>query len=114
VIDPGMPTMFVVRRPAFRALATGEPWVPSFEDPEVLQAFLDSSADESALVAVQLAPGDPSARLAGAELLVQLSVHEGLDEPELEAMIARLGARWAADAVLADRVDSIGVVVERV
>ena len=114
VIDPGLATMFVVRRPAFRALATGEPWVPSFEDPAVLQAFLDTSAGEDALAAVQLAPGDPSARLAGAELLVQLSVRDGLPESELDAMIARLGASWAADAVLADRVDSIGVVVERV
>jgi hypothetical protein len=29
-------------------------------------------------------------------------------------MIGRLGARWGADAVLAERVDSIAVVVERV
>lgn len=114
VVDPGTPTMFVVRRPAFRALATGETWAPSFEDPVVLQAFLDSSAGEGALVAVQLAPGDPSARLAGAELLVQLSVQEGLAEPELDALIARLGARWSADETIAERVDSIGVVVERV
>jgi hypothetical protein len=114
VIDPGLATMFVVRRPAFRALATGEAWLPSFEDPDVLQAFLDASAGEPALAAVQLAPGDPSARLTGAELLVQLSVREGLPESELEALIARLGARWAADEVLADRVDSVAVVVERV
>lgn len=114
VIDPGTPTMFVVRRPAFPALATGEPWLPSFEDPAVLQAFLDASAGEQSLAAIQLAPGDPTARLAGAELLVQLSVREGLPEDELTALIARLGGRWAEDAVIAERVDSIGVVVERV
>ncbi|CAN5476809.1 hypothetical protein BH09ACT4_BH09ACT4_06440 [soil metagenome] len=114
VIDPGAPTMFVARRPSFRALATGEAWRPSFEDPVVLQAFLDASAGESSLVALQLAPGDPTARLAGAELLVQLSVRDGLPEAELDAVIQRLGAAWAADAVIAERVDSIGVVVERV
>jgi hypothetical protein len=114
VIDPGTPTMFVVRRPAFRALATGERWLPSFEDPEVLQAFLDASAGEQDLAAVQLAPGDPTARLAGAELLVQLSVHAGLSEQGLAALTAGLGERWAAEQVIADRVDSIGVVVERV
>jgi hypothetical protein len=114
VIDPGTPTMFVVRRPAFPALATGQSWTPSFEDPDVLQAFLDASAGEEPLVALQLAPGDPTARLAGAELLVQLSVRDGLPEPQLDALIARLGARWAADAVIAERVDSIAVVVERV
>ncbi len=106
--------MFVLRRPSFKALATGEPWVPSFEDPDVLAAFLAASAGEASLVAVQLAPGDPDARLAGAELLVQLSVEDGLAKDELDALIARLGERWAADPLIADRVDSIGVVVERV
>ncbi len=106
--------MFVLRRPSFQALATGEHWVPCFEDPEVLEAFLASSSGEAALVAMQLAPGDPDARLAGAELLVQLSVHDGLEKTELDAMVARLGERWAADALIAERVDSIGVVVERV
>jgi hypothetical protein len=114
VIDPGMPTMFVVRRPAFQALATGAGWIPSFEDPDVLQAFLDASQGEDALAAIQLAPGDPTARLAGAELLVQLSVHEGLSEFELQALIARLGERWSAQRIIAERVDSIGIVVERV
>jgi hypothetical protein len=114
VIDPATPTMFVVRRPAFEALATGQTWVPSYEDPEVLQTFLDASAGEDALVAVQLAPGDPDARLAGAELLVQLSVRDGLPTEELDALVARLGRRWGAQALIAERVDSIGVVVEKV
>jgi hypothetical protein len=114
VIDPGTETMFVVRRPAFRALATGEAWLPSFEDPAVLQAFLDASAGEEALAALQLAPGDPTARLAGPELLVQLSVRDGLGAGDLDALVARLGERWATDALIAERVDSIGVVVERV
>ena len=114
VIDPGSPTHFVLRRPCFRALATGERWVPCFEDPDVLDAFLASSAGESALVAMQLAPGDPDARLAGAELLVQLSVQEGLEKTDLDAMVTRLGERWAADALIAERVDSIGVVVEAI
>jgi hypothetical protein len=113
VVDPGTPTMFVVRRPSFKALATGERWVPCFEDPDVLGAFLASSNGESALVAIQLAPGDPDARLTGAELLVQLSVTDGLDKAELDAMVARLGERWAADTLIAERVDSIDVSVEK-
>lgn len=114
VVDPGSATQFVVRRPAFRALATGELWAPCFEDPEVLEAFVASSSDEAALAMVQLAPGDPDARLMGSELLVQLSVREGLSKEELDAMVARLGERWAADALIVERVDSIGVVVESV
>jgi hypothetical protein len=114
IVDPGAPTQFALRRPSFRALATGEPWVPCFEDPLVLDAFLESSSGEPALVAMQLAPGDPDAKLAGAELLVQLSVQEGLEKIELDDLVARLGERWAADGLIADRVDSIGVVIERV
>jgi hypothetical protein len=114
VLDPISPTMFVVRRPAFRAVATGDAWVPSFQDPEVLQAFLDASAGEDAMVAVQLAPGDPDARLSGAELLVQLSIRGDLPQADLDAMLARLGERWSADPTIAERVDSIDVVLERV
>jgi hypothetical protein len=114
VVDPGSPTQVVLRRPSFRALATGDRWVPCFEDPAVLEAFLAASSGEPELVAVLLAPGDPEARLTGAELLVQLSVRDGLEKSELDAVVARLGERWAADQVIADRVDSIGVVVESI
>jgi hypothetical protein len=114
VVDPGSLTQFALRRPSFRALATGEPWVPCFEDPQVLDAILESSSGEPALVALQLAPGDPDARLEGAELLVQLSVREGLEKDELDELVARLGECWAADGLIADRVDSIGVVVEAI
>lgn len=114
VLDPNTPTMFVVRRPALRAVATGDTWLPSFDDPEVLQAFLDVSAGEPDLLAVQLAPGDPAAQLHGPELLVQLSVRGGLEQGELDAMIRRLGERWSADATIAERADSLSVVIERV
>jgi hypothetical protein len=114
VVDPNAPTMFVVRRPALRAVATGESWLPSFDDPEVLQAFLDASAGEPELLAMQLAPGDPAARLHGPELLVQLSVRGGLPQPELESLIGRLGARWSADATIAERADSLSVVIDGV
>lgn len=114
VLDPNTPTMFVVRRPSLRAIATGDTWLPSFDDPEVLQAFLDASAGEPDLLAVQLAPGDPAAQLHGPELLVQLSVRGGLEPGELDAMIRRLGERWSADATIAERADSLGVVIERV
>jgi hypothetical protein len=114
IIDPKSPTQFVVRRPAFRALATGEPWVPCFEDEAVLEAFLASAEGEPAVRAIQLAPGDPNARLTGAELLVQLSVDAGLDQAALDALLARLQSRWSSDATIATRVDSIGVTLERV
>src|SRR4051812_29240873 len=114
VLDPGSPTEFAVRAPAFEAVATGSTWTPSYADEAVLDAFLADGAREPALRAIQLAPGDPGARLAGPELLVQLSVRAGLEKDELDALLGRLQAAWAADSVIAARVDSIGVRVDRV
>ncbi|HEY4226255.1 MAG TPA: SseB family protein [Pseudolysinimonas sp.] len=114
VLDPGSPTEFAIRAPAFEAVATGSAWTPSYQDELVLDAFLASSAGEEALRAIQLAPGDPDARLAGPELLVQLSVRAGLEKDELDAMLGRLQLAWSADPVIAARVDSIGVTLDRV
>jgi hypothetical protein len=108
VLDPGSPTEFAVRRPALESLATGRSWLPCYEDEAVLDAFL-ASADGEPVRAVQLAPGDPGGRLAAPELLVQLTI-----EGEPGEVVARLGARWAADELIAERVDSIAVRVERV
>ena len=58
---------------------------------------------------VQLAPGDPQARLAGPELLVQFSIADGLDRAALDALMSRMSERWAADETIVARVDSIGV-----
>ncbi|MBW4031635.1 MAG: SseB family protein [Acidobacteria bacterium] len=114
VIDPVSPTEFAVRAPAFEALATGTPWLPCFEDQAVLAAFLAAGAGEEAVHAIQLAPGDADARLVGPELLVRLSVRSGLSSTELDALLGRLQAAWAADPVIAARVDSIGVTLNRV
>ena len=114
VLDPGSPTEFAIRSPAFEAVATGTSWTPSYADAAVLDAFLAAGAGEPALHAVQLAPGDPDARLAGPELLVQLSVRAGLEKDELDALLGRLQASWAADPVITARVDSIGVRVDRI
>ncbi|MEP6842737.1 MAG: SseB family protein [Pseudolysinimonas sp.] len=114
VLDPGSSTEFAIRAPAFAAVATGAPWTPSYTDETVLDAFLASSATEESLRAIQLAPGDPEARLVGPELLVQLSVRAGLEKDELDALLARLQAAWAVDPVITTRVDSIGVRLDRV
>jgi hypothetical protein len=114
VIDPASPTEFAVRSPAFEAVATGAAWTPCFDDETVLDAFLAIGTGEEALRAIQLAPGDPDARLAGPELLVQLSVRAGLEADELDALLGRLQRAWAADPVITMRVDSIGVTLDRV
>ena len=109
VVDPGSETEFVVRRPALRALATGEPWRPSFEDPAVLAAVQASAEAHPEIVAVGLGPGDPDARLSGPELMVGLGLQPGLDADALGAIVREVQQRWSIDPVIAERVDSIGV-----
>lgn len=114
IVDPASPTEFGVRRPAFRSLATGESWVPCFDDEAVLDAFLAAAAADPVIRAVQLAPGDAGARLTSPELIVQLTLEQGLDSAALEALLARQSARWAEDPLIAERVDSIAVRIDSV
>ncbi len=111
ILDPTSATQFVIRRPALAALAQRLPWVPSYLDPEVLAAFMDAAAPEPAVAAVRLAPGDPTAHLAGPELLVHLHLAPGLDRAALDALLGRLQHRWAASEIIAARVDSLAVQV---
>ncbi|GAA0955880.1 SseB family protein [Frigoribacterium faeni] len=111
MLDPGSPTAFALRRPAVWAVAQDLPWVPSHADEAVLRAFLDGSAAEEALVGLVIAPGYEAARLGGPEIVVQLGVRPGLDRDGLTALLGRLQAAWSADAVIADRVDSMAVKV---
>lgn len=109
VLDPTSETEFVLRRPAVWAVARGERWVPSDRDPEVFAAFDASIATELGVHAVRLGAGDPGHRLAGEELVVRLALAAGLTRDELDAILARLAQRWAADDVIATRVDSLRV-----
>ncbi|MGK9148561.1 SseB family protein [Plantibacter flavus] len=109
VLDPTSETEFAVRRPALWAIAQAQPWTPSFADPDVARAFEASIASELAVVTVRLRAGDPEAKLAGSELVVELGLLEGLTQQELDAVLGRLAQRWAADEVIATRVDSLAV-----
>ncbi|QKS11980.1 SseB family protein [Curtobacterium sp. Csp1] len=113
VLDPTAPTEFVLRRPAVWAIGQDVPWTPCFEDPEVARAFADSVADEPAIARVELSPGDPLGRFAGAELTVGLALHPGLDQGDVQALVGRLQQRWTADTVVAERVDSMRVALRR-
>jgi SseB protein N-terminal domain len=113
VLDPGSPGSFVLRRPALWAIGRQQPWVPSPADPDVAAEFTALTADEPAVVGVHLDPGDPEAKLTGPELLVELTLLDGLDRDALDALLARLAARFAASQLIVDRVDSMGVRLAR-
>jgi hypothetical protein len=109
VLDPVSDTEFAIRRPAVWAIAQSLEWMPSFTDPDVLESFRRSVASELAVTDVHLRAGDPDAQLAGPEVVVTLELLAGLTRPELDAVLARLAQRWAADDVIATRVDSLAV-----
>ncbi|MFS4506670.1 SseB family protein [Clavibacter sp. Sh2141] len=109
VLDPMSDTEFVLRRPAVWAVARSLPWTPSPEDPEVAAALQASVVEEPAVVALATSPGDPRARLEGPELMIALELVDGLDRSALDALLARLQGEWSRSAVLADRVDSMGL-----
>jgi len=109
VIDPTSPTEFAVRRPAVWALAQDRQWTPSYSDSEVLDEFVAAAGPEPSVDAVQLAAGDPDARLAGPELAVLLRLGDGLAPDELAAVVGRMQQRWSTSTVLAERVDSLEV-----
>lgn len=113
VLDPGSETEFVLRRPAVWAIAQGQRWEPSFASPEVYGALQRSVGGELAVLDLEVAAGDPDARLRGPELVVRLHLVHGLLQEELDAVLARLAKRWAADDRIAVLVDSLTVKLVR-
>lgn len=109
VLDPGSDGEFVLRRPAVWAVAQSLAWHPPFDSADVRDAFERSIGTELAVLGVDLEAGDPEARLAGPELVVRLTLVAGLTRAELDAVLQRLAARWAADDAIATLVDSLTV-----
>lgn len=113
VLDPTADTEFVIRRPAVWSIAQGHAWEPSFLSPEVFRALQESVAHELAVIDVSVAAGDPDARLRGPELIVVLELVDGLEREVLDAVLARLAQRWAADDRIAVLADSLTVKLRR-
>lgn len=113
VVDPAGETEFVVRRPAVWAIAQSRPWEPAWTSPEVYRGLQESIGQELAVIDLAVEPGDPSARLRGPELIVRLTLVDGLDRTELDAVLQRLARRWSSDDRIAVLVDSLQVSLAR-
>lgn len=109
VLDPGSATEFGLRRPALWALAQDLPWIPSFADDDVADAFLRPATDEPAVASVTVAAASTKARLDGPELVVELGLRPGLDRDALARLLERLQAAWAHDEIITTRVDSMTI-----
>lgn len=98
-----------VRRPALRALALRERYVPAWADEEVLAAFRAAVAGEPAVTDLWLSPGDPEGRLLAPEVDVNVKLAPGLARDELSALLQRAQTAWASSDAIAERVDSMRV-----
>ena len=107
-------TEFVIRRPAVWAIAQGQPWEPSFASPEVFAG----AAGERRRRARRARPRGRAGRsrrraCAAPSSSCASSSSTGLDQAELDAVLARLATRWAADDRIAVLVDSLTVKLVR-
>ena len=105
VINPTTPSECVLRRGALVSLITGQPYLPPWEDPEVLGALEGGLGDSGVLVSVRSgwAEGPPP----GVDLIVEVGLEPGLDQAELATRQRQWAEAWAGQAVLNQRVDGV-------
>ncbi|MDY6052134.1 MAG: SseB family protein [Rothia sp. (in: high G+C Gram-positive bacteria)] len=120
VVDPGADLTFVLRRPAFWAIAKGEPWVPSYRNSQVAQELRNIAAPISAVVAVEAAPGSgvysqtAGGRLLaggghGPELKIMLTLRPGLTQEQVNQTVRTFQEGLALNRVVAEQVDSVQI-----
>lgn len=99
VLDPGGPITVVLPRPAVQALAAGLAWHPAVRGgqvrADVREAIERSVAQVPAVHSVDVEPGRRS------EVAVVVGLPHGLDRSALEAVLAQVNARLAADPMVA-------------
>ena len=107
VIDPGSPVAVQVPRPAVRAIALGEEWLPAARHPAV--------REEVHAVLTSRVPGVRSARVEhGHRTEITVVAHlrrhpSGTPDPETAATLRACREALATSEVIADLVDSVTV-----
>jgi hypothetical protein len=107
VVDPGSDTPVQLPRPAVRAIALGEPWVPAVRSPEVRRAAHEVlTAQVPGVRGVTIEPGNRT------EITVVAHLHRhptGNPDPETTATLRACREALATSQVIADLVDSVTV-----
>jgi len=110
VLDPAGPVTVVVPRPAVRALAIGAVWLPAVVAgtvrADLRDAVVRAATGTRSVLAVDAVPGER------AEVAVLVSVRPGLTRTILDAVLAEVGARLAADPAVASAVDTLELRVQ--
>lgn len=112
IVDPGNPGGELgVRRTQLEAVALGAKVVPAWADPEVISAFRVATGDDPRVQGIAIMSADAEARLLEAEVAVIVTLRSGLEAHELDALLTGLQQRWAASETIAERVDSLRLVL---
>jgi hypothetical protein len=109
VLNPGMEAL-VVPRPAVWALAQGETWRPA-----VVGGRLEDDVRDEIVAAIRT--DDDVRRVdaragSGAEVAVVLALAPGLAARDLDAVVERVQGQIARVGVLAQRIDSLEIMIE--
>lgn len=107
VINPASNAL-VLRAPALRAIAQEKNWTPSYLDPAVEQLISNAAGNFPEITALQIGPGDPKANLAGAELLLELTIVPGLEISKLESVLTEFANQMQTQEFL-QAVDSVAI-----
>jgi hypothetical protein len=99
----------VLPRAAVWAIARGTSWVPALADAAVIEAIARPAEESAEILAVAPVPGDPELRGTGPEVVVRIAVAPSADSGRLREVIALMSASWAADPLIAERVDAISI-----
>lgn len=109
VVDPGSAHSFLLRRPALWCYLQGLDWQPSWADARVANAIGEVVAGSDWISSLGVGPGSAAVAVTGPELVLALQARRDPGQSEL----AKLQADLAADPVIAERVDSLTLRLER-
>lgn len=109
ILDPGSETEFVIRRPAFEAIAKELPWTPSYADEAVATEFGFALNGFDEFAGWAIAAGDPLSRLASAEVELTLALARSFTQEEFGELMQKVAAKISESEVIAQRVDSLRV-----
>jgi len=112
VLDAATPHSVVFRRSALKALATGEAYVPPWQDVSMAEQISQGLKLAGGLVVKhKVMSGDPSQTLSGPEILVVVGVLPGVDPGELRGALERVSQAWSDNALMVASCDGIGIKV---
>lgn len=117
VINPGQESVFVARRPAFWAIAKGEPWLPSYADPQIQAELTRLIEDIPAISAIKAERGDGVNTVFrgqtldggghGPELKIILKLVPGLNREQLNQVLGVFQQKLAGSQLISEKVDSV-------